>query len=192
MKKKKIGFDFLYIREDKVSGIRKYGEEILKGFIDLNPEYEIVLFIDEDLKQSFFEKFQNIKMIKVNVPMKHSKNKYLRGIYKRVFEKSYKKNILNKEKCDLIVHPYADNNTPVNKKSESILSILDVIPLDLLEKEDKNKYEKEKKKFIKMMNKSKNISTLSEYSKKRIIYMNPKFTGKIHVIPSPVSKLEYP
>ena len=53
---KKIGLDFTYIREDEVSGIRKYGEEILDGLKRIDNDYEIVLFIDSKLKKSFDEK----------------------------------------------------------------------------------------------------------------------------------------
>ena len=65
MIKKKLGIDFTYIKEDKVSGIRKYGEEILEGVSKLNDEYEIVLFINKKLENIYKDKFSEHKVISI-------------------------------------------------------------------------------------------------------------------------------
>ena len=53
----KVGIDFTYILEDEVSGIRKYGEEIIEGISKVNKDYEIVLFVNDNLYENFKNKY---------------------------------------------------------------------------------------------------------------------------------------
>ena len=188
MKKIKLGIDLTYIREDKVSGIKKYAEEILEGISKCNKDYEIVLFIDKELEKSYEEKFPEYKKVIVKALFK--KIKYVRGIYNRTIDKKYKEYIIKKQKCDIVFYPYTDVVTPINNDINSIAAILDIIPLDIIKDKNSKKYKKYKKRYIKLMNKSKNITTLSEYSKNRLLDINTNYTGRIEVIPSSVDKLE--
>lgn len=189
--KLKIGIDFTYIREDKVSGIRKHGEEILQGISKLsNDDYTIVIFVDKLLKEIYESKFPQFKIVPIKVLFKNIR--YVRGVYNRTIDKLYKKYIIRKEKCNIVFYPYVDTVTPINKNMPSILSILDLIPLEIIENKESKKYRRYKNKYIKIMNKSKNLVTVSQYSKKRLLDINKGYCGNIEVIPCSVEKLETP
>ena len=175
--RKKIGIDFTYIKKDEVSGIRKSGEELLDGLTRINNKYEIVLFIDSDLEKSFNKKYPQYKKISIKVPFK--KNRYLRAFYNRTIDKYYKKYCIKKEKCDLMLYPYVDAMSPTSKKIVSLQSILDIIPLDIIENKKSFRYIRKKRQYINMMNKTNNIVTISKYSKDRLLDINPKYDGNI-------------
>ncbi len=183
---KKIGIDFTYIKDNSVTGVRKHGEEILNGLIKANADYEIVLFVEESLKESFESKYPNYKI----VPMKYwFKNiKYVRRINMTKIGTEIKAKKMERENCDILIYPYTYKLTPLIKKQEKIISILDLIPLDEIKDKESRIYNKIKKQNIKIMNQSKYIVTISEYSKKRLQEINPDYKGEIFVIPSPVEK----
>lgn len=188
--KAKIGFDFTYVIDDLPSGIRKYGEEMLEGISMLNQDYEIVLFVNEKLKNAFHKKFPNYKIITIKFYLENVR--YIRRINVSNFAKNRKKEIFKKENCDVIIYPYISNYTAVLDNQKQIIGILDVIPLDEIENKESSRYEKIRKENVKVMSKSKYITTLSEYSKKRLLEINPEFDGEIIVIPSSVKKPENP
>ncbi len=181
--KQKIGIDFTYIMDDTATGIRKYGEEILEGLTKLGNNYEIVLFVNDALEKAFKEKFPEYKIVVIKFVLKDVR--YVRRI--NVFN-PLKTIAMKKEQCDLIIYPYICKYTKIIKKSKKIIAILDLIPLDMIKDKTSSKYNKIKNENIKTMNKSKTIVTISEYSKKRLNEINPKFKGEIVVIPSSVSK----
>lgn len=185
--KKKIGIDFTYIRADEPSGIRKGGEDILEGLAKINKDFEIVLFVDESLKESFERRFPQYKLVVMKVWFKNIK--YLRSINNRTIAKLPKIIKIKKEKCDIILHPYTEKLTPLIKGQLKISTILDVIPLDIIEDKKSKKYIKVKQAFIKLMNKSENIVTISQYSKKRLLEVKPNYKGTMTVIPNAIAKL---
>lgn len=186
--RKKVGIDLTYIREDEVSGIRKYGEEILDGFDTISNDYEFVLFVDSKLKDIYEKKYPKFRKVPIKVGFKNIK--YVRGLYNRFFDKYYKTNILKKENCDIVFYPYINSISPISKKINSLEAILDIIPLDIIKNCESFKYKKVKRRYVSLMNKSKNIVTLSEYSKKRLLDINPNYDGNVSVVPSSVAKLE--
>ena len=184
----KLGIDFSYVVNDLPSGIRKYGEEILEGLEKLDIDYEIVLFVNENLKEVFNKKFPKYKIVTVKFWLNNVR--YVRRINSLKIVKSLKKNVLKKEKCDIIIYPYIGSYTVILENTKSIISILDLIPLDEVQDKNSSKYEKIKQENINLMNKSKYITTLSRYSKKRLMEINPNFKGEIIIIPSSVAKLK--
>lgn len=189
MNSKIIGIDFTYIQEDKVSGIRKLGEEILEGLINLNEEgYQYLIFIDENMKNYYEKLFPTCRKVIIKKPFNNIK--YIRGLYNKFCIPILKRFIISREKYDILIHPYTDFSTYLTGKENEISAILDVIPLDRIPKEDNYQYEKMKKKYKKLISKCKNIVTLSEYSKQRLIEINKEYEREIMVIPSPVKKLD--
>ena len=185
--KYKIGVDFTYIKENKVSGIRKYGEEIVEGLLKYSNEYEIVLFVYEHLKEIFKEKFPKCKIVTVKFLFRNIK--YIRRINIYKISKIPKKVAIKREKCNLVIYPFSEKLTPIIKKQKKIVVIHDIIPLDTFENKKSIKYYKEKNNIINIMKKTKNILTISEYYKKRLIDLNNDFKGKITIIPNSVDKL---
>lgn len=185
--KHKIGVDFSYVTEDSVTGIRKYGEEIVQELIRLNKEDEFVLFVDERVKDVFEKNYPSCK----NVPLKYwFKNiKYVRRINIYKISKIPKKIKIKREKCDFIIYPYANRLAPIIKGDNKIVAIHDVIPLDEIENKKSFKYYRVKRENIKFMNESKNLVTISEYSKRRLMDINPNYKGKITVIPNSIKEL---
>jgi len=181
--KNKIGIDFTYILDDTVTGIRKYGEEIVEGIRETNKDYEIILFVNEQLEHAFKEKFPEYKIVKIKFFLDNVR--YLRRI--NAFN-PFKVMKMKKEKCDLIIYPFISNYTKIVKSTKKITAILDVIPLDMVKDKQSAKYKRIKNKDVKTMNKSMNIVTISEYSKNRLIDINPEYKGEITVIPSSVAK----
>ena len=184
--KRKIGIDLTYIKDSEVSGIKKYGEEMVEGLSKASNEYEIVLFVYEHLKSDFQKKFPDCKIVTVKFLFRNIK--YIRRINYWNVSKLPKKIMINREKCDLVIYPFTEKLTPIIKKQKKIVAILDLIPLDIIEDKDSTKAKKIKKQYIKIMNKCQYITTLSEYSKKRFYEINPKYNGEIIVIPSSVIK----
>ena len=181
--KQKIGIDFTYIIDDSVTGIRKYGEEIVDGLSKLNKKYEIVLFVYDALEDAFKKKFPNYKVIPIKFWFKDK-----RYIRRANVLNIAKKNIMKKQKCDIIIYPYVSKYTKIIKKQKKIVAILDVIPLDEIKNKNSLKYYTVRQEFIRTMNKSNVIVTISEYSKNRLLEINPNFNGEVIVIPSSVEK----
>lgn len=186
--KYKIGIDFTYIMDNKVTGIKKYGEEIVEGLTKVKNDYEIVLFVNEYLQQSFKEKFPKYKIIPVKFWLRNIR--YVRRINALSIIKRIRNRALKKEKCDVIMHPYVTPYTFIEKKQNTIVGILDLIPLDEIENKKSYAYNTKKKQYVQLMNKSKYITTISKYTKKRLLEINSDYNGKIAVIPSSVSNLE--
>lgn len=184
--KKKIGIDFTYIINDQASGIRKYGEEILDGLRKLNTNYEIVLFVNESLKDIFVKKFPEYKI--VTNKFWFNDVRYIRRVNSLSIMKKIKGKAIKNEKCDIMIYPYVGPYTAFIDNQRQIISILDLIPLDEIEDKTSPKYEKIKKENIDIMKKSKYITTLSKYSKKRLNEINPSYKGEIIVISSSVAK----
>ena len=178
----KIGIDFTYIMDSSITGIRKYGEEIVEGLEKLRyKDYDIILFVIKSLELQFRNKFPKYRI--VSIPFYFEDIRYVRrlnafNITKRI--------IMNREKCDLIIYPYVCNYTKVLKNTEKIIAILDIIPLDMIKDKNSISYNRVKHKYFTLMNKTKYITTLSEYSKKKLEAINPNYNGEIMVIPSPV------
>lgn len=183
--KYKIGFDFTYIIDNQATGVRKHGEEILEGLAKLNNDYEIVLFVNKMLTDVFQKKFPQYRIVPVKYWFKDIK--YVRRINRIGITQIV---TMQKEKCDLILHPYTSSFTPIIKNKKKIITIHDVIPLDEIKNKNSWKYKRVKKQNINMMNKSKYIITISEYSKKRLMDINPEYHGEIIVIPNSVSRLK--
>ena len=184
--KVKLGIDLTYIRENKASGIKKYAEEIIEG-ISKNNNYEIVLFVNKELENFYKDKFYAQKVISIK--------EYFYGVryISRIFKIIYKyhiKRIIRKEKCNIIIYPYVDENTPIVNRKKSIGAILDVIPLDVIKDKKSKEYQNKEKKYKKIVKQMQNIVTLSEYSKKRLLTLSQDDSEKIKVIPSSVAKLQ--
>lgn len=185
--KYKIGIDFTYIKDNNVSGIKKYGEEIVESLLKYSNNYEIILFVYDYLKEEYKKKFPNCKIIALKAIFR--KIRFLRRIYIYKISRIPKLLIINRAKCDLVIHPFVDKLTPIaNKNKKKIIGILDIIPLDIIENKESIKAKRIKKEYIKIMNRSKHITTLSNYSKNRLRDINPKYLGKISVIPSTIIK----
>lgn len=182
----KIGIDLTYVKKDKVSGIRKYGEELVEGLLKINSEYEIVLFINNNLENTYKNKFSEQKIISIKESFDNIK--YVGRIFRKIYKYDIKRNI-KKEKCNIVIHPYYDENTPVVDKNRSIGGILDVIPLDIIKDRESKEYQNTEKKYKKIVNSIENIVTLSEYSKKRLLTLSENSAKIIKVIPSSVAKL---
>lgn len=183
--KYKVGIDFTYIMDDSVTGIRKYGEGILEGITKLNKDYEIVLFVNDALEDAFRKKFPNYKIIVTKFWLKNVR--YVRRI--NIFNMT-KRIKMKKEKCDVIIYPYVCKYTKIIKKQKKIITIQDVIPLDEIQDKTSVIYGKIKKENVDLMNKSKYIMTISEYSKKRLLEINPEFKGEISVVPNSIEKIK--
>ena len=184
----KVGIDFTYILEDEVSGIRKYGEEIIEGISKVNKDYEIVLFVNDNLYEIFKNKYSNYKVVPIKRWFKNVR--YIKRINNVKIVKYIKKKKIEKEKCDIILYPYINKNVSIVDKQKKAIAILDLIPLDEIADKKSVEYEKLKKENVELMNKSEYIVTLSEYSKKRLMEINPNYKGEITVIPSSIEKLE--
>ncbi len=174
--KYKIGIDFTYIMDDKVTGIKKYGEEIVEGLTKVKNDYEIVLFVNEYLQQSFKEKFPKYKIIPVKFWLRNIR--YVRRINSLSIIKTIRNRALKKEKCDVIMYPYVTPYTFIEKKQNTIVGILDLIPLDEIENKKSYAYNTKKKQYVQLMNKSKYITTISKYTKKRLLEINPDYKRK--------------
>lgn len=185
--KPKIGIDLTYIVDEHATGIKKNGEEIVEGLVKSN-KYDITLFVNKHLQEAYKEQFPNCKIVSIKFWFKNSKHGRLINIANKL--DITKKSKIEKEKCNIIIYPYISNNTNIIKEQKKIISILDVIPLDEIEDKNSELYEKTKQKYIELMNLSEYITTLSEYSKNRLIDVNPSYQGKITVIPSSVAKLK--
>lgn len=185
--KPKIGIDLTYIVDERATGIKKNGEEIVSGLVKLDV-YDITLFVNEHLKEVYEKQFPSCKIVATKFWFKNSKHGRLINIANKL--DITKGHTIKKEKCDIIIYPYISNDTRIVKEKEKIISILDVIPLDEIEDKTSDYYKKVKQNYIDLMNLSKYITTLSEYSKKRLLEVNPNYQGEIEVIPSSVAKLE--
>ena len=186
MNKLKIGIDAMYIREKEASGVKKYAEEVLKGFEENCDKYEFVLFVDSDLKEFYSDMFKNFKIVSLKIPFKNVK--YIRGIFNRTITKSLKKRVLKKEKCDIIFHPFVDDITPILYKKNEILTIHDLIPIDSIEDKESKLYKTRKKALKRIIDKGNNIVTISQYSKDRMIELSDNDGKNITVIPNAVKK----
>lgn len=174
-----IGVDLTYIIDNKMSGIRKYAEEMLEGFMRLNLDHKITLFVYDDLKEIFSKKFPNYKIVSIKCWRK-------KGINKLKIIKYIKMSKIEKENCDVMIYPYINSFIMLSRKKKKIIGILDVIPLDIIEDKESKLYNKIKRENIDLMSKTEYITTLSNYSKKRLLEINPKYKGEITVIPSSV------
>ncbi len=179
-----LGIDLTYIMDDRPSGIKKHGEEIVSGLLKFDDDYNITIFVDNDLKEIYKEKFPNCKVISQKVWFKNVR--YIKRINRLNFVKSIKTAKVKKANLDIMIYPYIAPNTVILENEKKIISILDVIPLDEIEDKTSSEYAKLKQANVNIMNKTKSIVTLSNYSKKRLEEINPKYNGRITVIPSPV------
>ena len=184
----RIGVDFTYVLEDTVTGIRKYGEEIIKEILKQNKENEIILFVDERVEQVYKKEFPECKIVSMKFWFKNVK--YIRRINIYKISKIPKEYVIKKQKCDIIIYPYANKLAPIIKKDKNIVTIHDLNALDEIEDKESRLYHKVKKDSIDIMSKTKNIVTISEYSKRRLLDINPNYFGKITVIPNAITKLK--
>ena len=180
-----LGVDLTYITDDRASGIKKYGEEIIDGLVKFNLDYNIILFVDDNLKEIYKKRFPNCKVVTVKFLFKSVR--FIKRINKLKAIKAIKASKIKKENCDVIIYPYISKHIVIPKNQNKIISILDVIPLDEIEDKSSKEYNRIKEEYIDTMSKTKHIVTLSNYSKKRLMDINPKFKGNITVIPSPVA-----
>ena len=183
---KKIGMDFTYIEDDSITGIRKYGEEILTALSNINDKYEIILFVNKELDKVFKNNFPQYKRIPIKTPFKNLKK--LRRINSITLAKLYKNMKIRQEKCDVLIHVFTDIKTPLLGKKKEISSIPDIIRLDILSNQKSLKYKITKRMYKKMMNKTKFIITISNYSKDRMMAINKNYKGIIAVIPNIIEK----
>lgn len=186
--KYKVGIDFTYIIQDEVTGIRKYGEGIIDGLSNGNKDYEIVLFVNENLKQSFEQNFPEYKIVSVKFLL--SSSRYTRRLNTLNIIKKVKNQAINKEKCDLIIYPYINKYVAIMDNAKKVITIHDLIPLDLIEDKTSSRYLRLKKENVDIMNKTDNIVSISEYTKKELLKINPNFKGEITVIPNSIEKLK--
>ena len=186
MVKAKIGIDLTYIKDDKVSGIKKYAEEMIDGLSKINTEYEIIIFVNKKLESLYKDKFAKHKI--VSVKWKFEGIRYIGRIFKLVYKYDIKR-VIRKEKCSIVIHPYFDENTPIVNSKKEIGAILDVIPLDIIKDKNSKEYRSKENKYKKIVNSIQNIVTLSEYSKERLLTLSKDSSKIIKVIPSSVSKL---
>jgi len=185
---KKIGIDLLYIKKNEVSGVKKLGEELVDGLTKIiDDKYQIILFIDKDMEKYYNDKYPNIKKVVIENRLKKINIKYLNRILRLINKKSY--NIIKKEKCDIVLHPYVTFDSQVSKKINSVSSILDFNPIDIMEDKKTSKYKILNRMYKKMIFKTNYIVTISEYSKKRIYEVAKKYKGRVEVIPSSVQKM---
>lgn len=183
-----LGVDLTYITDDRASGIKKYGEEIIDGLVKFKLDYNIILFVDDNLEEIYKKRFPNCKIVTVKFLFRNVR--FIKRINKLKTIKAIKASKIKKEKCDVIIYPYVAMHTILPKNQNKIISILDVIPLDEIEDKSSKEYNKIKEEYIDIMSRTKHIVTLSNYSKKRLMDINPRFKGEITVIPSPVSVLK--
>lgn len=179
-----IGVDLTYISDNRASGIKKHGEEIVDGLLKFNSDYNIILFVNEGLIDSYKKRFINCKIASQKFLFRNVR--FIKRINRLKIIKAIKVLSIKKEKCDIIIYPYVASHTVIPKKQNKIISILDLIPLDEIEDKNSKKYNKVKQENIDLMNQTNYIVTLSNYSKERLEDINPKFKGKITVISSPV------
>ena len=185
---KKIGIDLLYIKNNEVSGVKKLGEELVDGLNKtINNNYQLVLFIDKDMEQYYNEKYPNIKKVTIENRLKTLNIKYISRILRLINKKSY--NTIKKEKCDIVLHPYVTFDSPIGKKINSVSSILDFNPIDIMDDKKSLKYKTMNRMYKKMIYKTNYIVTISEYSKKRIFEVAKKYKGRVEVIPSSVQRM---
>ncbi len=185
--KPRIGIDLTYIVDEHATGIKKYGEEIVSGLMKLNV-YDMVIFVNKHLEETYKKQFLSCKIVPIKFWLRNSKHGRMINMANKL--DITKRTTIKKEKCDIIIYPYISNYTNVVKEQKKIISILDIIPLDEIEDKNSEVYLNTKQKYINLMNLSKNIVTISEYSKNRLTDINPNYKGKITVIPSSVAKLE--
>lgn len=186
--KYKIGVDFTYVIEDSITGIRKYGEEIINELIKQNKDNEIILFVDERVKEVYKNNFPECKIISMKFWFKNIK--YIRRVNIYKISKIPKEYVMRKQKCDIIIYPYANILAPIINKEKNIVTIHDLNSLDELEDKNSRLYAKTKKENLNIMEKTRNIVTISEYSKRRLLDINPNYDGKITVIPNSIAKLK--
>lgn len=185
--KPKIGIDLTYIVDEHATGIKKNGEEIVSGLVKLDV-YDITLFVNEHLKEDYKRQFPSCKIVTTKFWLRNSKHGRLIKLANKL--DITKNSTMKKEKCDIIIYPYISSYTRIIEEQKKIISILDIIPLDEIEDKTSDYYKKVKQNYVDLMNLSKYITTLSEYSKKRLLEINPNYQGEIEVIPSSVAKLE--
>ncbi len=183
--KHNLGIDLTYIMDDRPSGIKKHGEEIVSGIVKFNSDYNITVIVDKDLEEAYKKRFPSLKVISQKLWLKNIR--FVKRINRLNFVKSIKTSKIKKENLDVIIYPYVNPNTVLPKKTKKIISILDVIPLDEIENKNGSEYNKIKQENIDLMNKTERVVTLSNYSKKRLEEINPEYEGEITVIPSPVN-----
>lgn len=183
--KYKIGIDLTYIIDNRVSGIKKYAEEIIFGLTKFD-DYQVILFVDSNFKKYFEEEFPECKIVSINFLFRNIR--FIRRINKFNFIKNSRKKIIENEKCDIMIYPYINDYSLLLENRKKIISILDVIPLDEIKDKESEEYKKVEKENIDIMNMTPYIVTISEYSKRRLLEINPGFKGQIKVIPSPVEK----
>lgn len=171
-----------------MTGIRKHGEELLNGITKVNNKYEIVLFVNEKLEKAFKEKFPGYKIVVIKLWM--GDIKFIKRINFTKIKKMSVNKIIRQENCDIMLYPYVNNYTSIIDGKKKIITIMDVIPLDEIEDKETNKYQKIKDEFLTLMNKTQNLVTLSTYSKKRLLEINPNYKGEITVISDPVDIIE--
>ncbi len=183
--KYKVGIDLTYIMNSEATGIKKYGEEIVEGLQKANQDYEVVIFVNDALEEEYKKKFPNFRVISIKFWFNNVR--YVRRINVLGISKKHK---MKKEKCDLIIYPYVCNYTKILKEQKKIVIIHDIIPLDEIQDKESKEYKNIKSRYIDLMNSTKNIVTISKYSKKRLEDIYPNYEGKIDVIPNSVQKLE--
>ena len=116
--------------------------------------------------------------------------KYIRRVNIYKISKIPKEYVMRKQKCDIIIYPYANILAPIINKEKNIVTIHDLNSLDELEDKNSRLYAKMKKENLNIMEKTRNIVTISEYSKRRLLDINPNYDGKITVIPNSIAKLK--
>ncbi len=183
--KYKVGIDLTYIMNNEATGIKKYGEEIVESLQKSDQDYEVVIFVNDELEEEYKKKFSNFKVI--SIKFWFNKVRYVRRINVLGISKKHK---MQREKCDVIIYPYVCNYTKILKNQRKIVTIQDVIPLDEIDDKSSESYKKMKCGYIDLMNSTKNIITISEYSKRRLEEIYPDYKGEIEVIPNSVKKLE--
>lgn len=187
MNKLKVGVDLTFIKDEKISGVQKHSEEVINGLLNYK-QLEIVLFVNENLESIYKDKYPELKVVPINFPFKN--NRYIRGLCNRTITKTIRKRIIKKENCNFLIYPCAVMPSPIFRKGNQLITIHDVIPLELCNNRIKKIFMKFN--YRKLMNKSKCIVTISNYSKKMLLATNPKYKGEIYVIPNIVEKLSKP
>ena len=116
--------------------------------------------------------------------------RYVRRINIYSVIKNIKAKSIQNEKCDIIIYPYVNIHVCMPKEQKKIITIQDIIPLELIKDKKSRKYKKIKKENIDLMNKTKYLVTISEYSKTKLLEINPNYKEEIVVIPNSVNKLK--
>lgn len=151
----KIGIDSRSVNLHSGTGIGTYTKNLISEMININKDNEFTLIWTGKIDNDFTK--DNTELI------------YCSGRHSTFFEKEYIPNIINSKNLDLYHIPQNGIGFPFNYDINTVVTIHDLIPYTMPETVGSGYLKRFLKDMPNIIEKSKGIITVSEYSKKDIL-----------------------